>query len=281
MVKCGTMALSSVEFGRFIVVFERVKCVAERYGLSKEDFYNILDLFKKYSDIVAKVIIFGSRARGDYKKNSDIDMAIVFKKDNYKIYEIIEELETKNIIYTFDIIDFDKISNEKLRSYIINEGKVIFLSNEKGEMLVTLNKVMDKLENFKNAYNKLTESLNRDFLEDDIVIDAAIKRFEFTYELSWKLMKSYLEYTGSFESTNPRNTIKTAFKEGLILDGDIWLKMIVDRNKTAHTYDEKNALEVLKNTKDIYVPLFKNLISKIEDELRDQGDSPLGHDSII
>ena len=51
-----------------------------RYGFSKEIFYIIIDVFKKYSYVVEKVILFGSRARGDFKKTSDIDIAIKFKK---------------------------------------------------------------------------------------------------------------------------------------------------------------------------------------------------------
>lgn len=50
--------------------------MAEECGLSESHFYNLINVFKKYSDIIEEVIIFGSRSRGDYKKVSDIDMAI-------------------------------------------------------------------------------------------------------------------------------------------------------------------------------------------------------------
>lgn len=49
-----------------------------RYGFSKEIFYIIIDVFKKYSDVIEKVLLFGSRARGDFKRTSDIDIAIKF-----------------------------------------------------------------------------------------------------------------------------------------------------------------------------------------------------------
>ena len=57
-----------------------------RYGFSKEIFYIIIDVFKKYSYAIEKVILFGSRARGDFKRTSDIDIAIKFKKNPEKIY---------------------------------------------------------------------------------------------------------------------------------------------------------------------------------------------------
>ena len=76
-----------------------------RYGFSKEIFYIIIDVFKKYSYAIEKVILFGSRARGDYKRTSDIDIAIKFKKNPEKISNIIEDMEASNIIYTMDIIE--------------------------------------------------------------------------------------------------------------------------------------------------------------------------------
>lgn len=128
-----------------------------RYGFSKEIFYIIIDVFKKYSDVIEKVLLFGSRARGDFKKTSDIDIAIKFKKNPEKISNIIEDMEASNIIYTMDIIDYDKISNDKLKSYVDSEGEIIFLSDDEGGVLLTTNKLEDKLRDLKKAFSKLKE----------------------------------------------------------------------------------------------------------------------------
>ncbi|WP_205739389.1 hypothetical protein [Halocella sp. SP3-1] len=48
------------------------------------------------------------------------------------------------------------------------------MSNEKGEIMVTLNKIKGKLFNLKNVFKKLDESIKRDYRKDDIVLDAAI-----------------------------------------------------------------------------------------------------------
>jgi predicted nucleotidyltransferase len=158
--------------------------MSERYGISRRDFYKFINIFKSYSKIIEKVILFGSRARGDYRQTSDIDIAIKFRTDNNKIYNIKEDIENQNIIYTFDIIDYDKVQNQKLKEYIDNEGEIIFLSNKEGEVMVNINRIKDRLEDFKKAFKKLEEIVSRNYLEDDIVLDAAIQRFEFTYELS-------------------------------------------------------------------------------------------------
>ncbi|MGL5965052.1 MAG: nucleotidyltransferase domain-containing protein, partial [Fusobacteriaceae bacterium] len=51
------------------------------FGLKENEFYLIIDILKKYIKEIEWVKIFGSRARGDFKKYSDIDLAIVLKKD--------------------------------------------------------------------------------------------------------------------------------------------------------------------------------------------------------
>lgn len=239
----------------------------DKYGLGKENFYKLIDVFEQYAEIIENVTIFGSRARGDFKVTSDIDIAIKFRKENEQLYKIIDELSQLNIIYTLDVIDYDKVCNEKLKKYIDSEGKTIFQTNSGGKVIETMNKVRDKLADLERATLKLHQSLERDPDIDDLVIDATIQRFEFTYELSWKLMKSYLEYNGNLDVTSPRRTIKEAFKDGLIIDGEKWLKMLEDRNRTSHTYDEGTAFEIYKNIKQDYITIFDALIAKMKERL--------------
>ncbi|WP_186579855.1 HI0074 family nucleotidyltransferase substrate-binding subunit [Aquibacillus kalidii] len=237
------------------------------YGLTSDTFYTIINTFKNFSNSIEKVILFGSRARGDYKVTSDIDLAIVFRADNEKIYKIIDDLSEEKIIHTFDVIDYNKINNQKLKNYINDEGKTIFLTKPNGKVVDNMNKVADKLTDLEKAIKKLHESLERDPSNDDIVVDATIQRFEFTYELSWKIMKAYLEYNGLLEVSSPRRTIKEAFKERMIKDGDNWLKMLEDRNRTSHTYDEATALEIYGNIKSIYINLFVDLLIDMKKRL--------------
>ena len=230
------------------------------YGLPKGSFYKIINTFTKYANIIDTVILFGSRARGDYKITSDIDLAIIFKKENEKLVHIMDELLEEAIIYTLDVIDYKEITNQVLKDFIDKEGIAIFTTNTNGNVVDNMNKMMAKMEDLVRALSKLKESLSRDPEKDDIVIDATIQRFEFTYELSWKLMKSYLEYNGVTDISSPRSTIKAAFKEGIITDGELWLKMLEDRNRTSHTYDEATALEIYNNIKKDYLALLDNAL---------------------
>lgn len=239
------------------------------YGLSKNVVSKIVNVLAAYAEMIEKVVLFGSRARGDYKLTSDIDLAIKLRGNKNQLSNIIDDLSEENIIYTFDVIDYDNISNEKLKGYIDIEGKTIFQTNSQGQVISTMNKVIDKLGDLEKAVKKLREALKRDASQDDLVIDAVIQRFEFTYELSWKLMKAYLEYNGNLETTSPRRTIKEAFKDRIIIKGEKWLKMLNDRNRTSHTYDEEIAYEIYMNVKEEYSALFDGLLVEMKKRVKE------------
>ena len=82
----------------------------------------ILDVILKYTT-PKKVIIFGSRARGDFKKTSDIDIAIDSEEDIDFVREILdEEVET---LLKFDVVNLRKV-NEDFKRRILEEGIVIY-----------------------------------------------------------------------------------------------------------------------------------------------------------
>lgn len=98
-------------------------------------------------------------------------------------------------------------------------------------------RIVEKYEDFKTVLKRLEEGMSIQ-PDKDIIMDGAIQRFEFVFELSWKLMREYLKYTG-LEINNPRTVIKYAYQNGIIEDGDKWLKMLSDRNMTSHLYNQK------------------------------------------
>jgi len=71
---------------------------------------HVLDYLKEEN---VTIILFGSRARGDFNKFSDIDIGIIpnGQIDNRKIILLKDALENMNIPYTVDIIDLSKVSN--------------------------------------------------------------------------------------------------------------------------------------------------------------------------
>lgn len=117
----------------------------------------------------------------------------------------------------------------------------------------------ERIHDFVNALSRLREALEKD-ITDDIIIDGIIQRFEFTFEQSWKVMKLYLEDQGVLdEALAPRSTIRVAFKHKIISNGDLWIEMMLDRNRTSHMYDETTAKNIVERIKKIYINEFNNL----------------------
>ena len=111
-----------------------------------------------------------------------------------------------------------------------------------------MNRFSQKKEDFLNALDRLQEALQQEPTE--LVIDGTLHRFEFTFELAWKLIKSYLEYMGVAETTgSPRETIQNGFKQGIIENGEEWINMMLSRNSLSHIYDEKTSREMYNKIK--------------------------------
>lgn len=95
------------------------------YGIRDNLFNELLNLFKKEN--IDKVILFGSRARNDYKNNSDIDLAIIFDSDDNDNYiKLLTKLEELNTLFKFDVIDYNKITNATLKQEIDKDGITIY-----------------------------------------------------------------------------------------------------------------------------------------------------------
>ncbi|WPX09831.1 nucleotidyltransferase substrate binding protein [Caldicellulosiruptor danielii] len=130
-----------------------------------------------------------------------------------------------------------------------------------------LEKIRNKFANFRKALLKLKEAVE-ERSDNPLLYDGAIQRFEFTYELAWKLLKAYLEYQGIVSISSPRAVFKEAFSVCLIENQEKWLRMIEDRNLTVHTYDECVAKAIFERIKSDYLPLFEELEKRFEELIR-------------
>lgn len=90
-----------------------------------------------------------------------------------------------------------------------------------------------------------------------------IKSFEYTFELAWKTLKDFMEYSGQTDFYGSRDVIRKAFQLDLIEDGHGWMEMLKSRNKTSHTYNEKTAREICTAVTTQYYQLFCRLEKKL------------------
>ena len=93
----------------------------------------------------------------------------------------------------------------------------------------------------------------------DLERDGMIQRFEYTQELAWKLLKNYIEYQGEAQMGGSRDTIRQAFRLGLIENSEPWFDMLESRNLTSHVYDEATEMTVIERIVDTYYPILSLL----------------------
>lgn len=125
-----------------------------------------------------------------------------------------------------------------------------------------MERLKQRRDDFFNALERLQEALKEE--ESEIVIDGVLHRYEFTFELAWKTMKDYLEYLGVIDKTgSPREVIQSAFKQGLIEDGEMWITMMLARNNLSHLYDEQASRNIYHDIKEKYVKEFTKLKERI------------------
>lgn len=98
----------------------------ETFGLKETTIQKIRSIFIKYLAI-EKVILYGSRAKGNYKNGSDIDITLIGDSLTYKLISDIEnDLDELYLPYTFDISIYKFIENDKLINHINRVGKVFY-----------------------------------------------------------------------------------------------------------------------------------------------------------
>ena len=91
-----------------------------------------------------------------------------------------------------------------------------------------------------------------------------IQSFEFTQELSWKVLKDYLEYQGFIGIIGSRDAYRNAFNRGLISDGEKWMELIKLRNLSSHTYDESDAVKLETEINGNIINLFSALETTLD-----------------
>ncbi len=126
-----------------------------------------------------------------------------------------------------------------------------------------------RFEHFIKAFRQLKKAkelkVERDFTE--LELQGVIQAFEVSQELSWKVMKDFLEDQGKTDLFGSKNAVKEAFNVGLITNGEIWFDMIKSRNLTSHIYDESEVLVILEIILNDYLPVFIDFENKMKSYL--------------
>lgn len=127
-------------------------------------------------------------------------------------------------------------------------------------------------QRFSN-YQKALAQLER-FIEPPALNEreqlGLIKAFEYSFELAWNTLRDLLRSQGNATLLGSRDTLREAFRLGLIEQGETWMLMIQDRNLTSHTYNRATADAIADHITDRYLPCFRQLHSRLELRLQQE-----------
>jgi predicted nucleotidyltransferase len=100
------------------------------FGLYPNSYKQLLSIFQKCENI-EKVIIYGSRAKGNYREGSDIDFTLIGNLNYDDILKLKHEFEESTIPYLIDISIFSDLQSESLIDHINRVGKIFYNRSEK------------------------------------------------------------------------------------------------------------------------------------------------------
>ena len=121
-----------------------------------------------------------------------------------------------------------------------------------------------KVRQFEKALGTLQAVLQA--APSEIARDAAIQRFEYTFELCWKTLSLYLREMHGIDCRSP----KSCFREGLAVGlynaatAEKLLRMTDRRNETVHTYNEELANKIYGEIRNVYRGLMDQLLHSLK-----------------
>ena len=132
-----------------------------------------------------------------------------------------------------------------------------------------MDRLRKQIEDFRKALDRFEEavSLANENKGDKLypfLRDSAIQRFEFTFEIFWKLVKTAMKELEGVECNSPKSCMRELFKNRYVTEEELrkLLQMVDDRNLTVHTYQEKLAEELFER-----LEAYAGLMGRVEESL--------------
>ena len=133
---------------------------------------------------------------------------------------------------------------------------------------------MKKFDNFVSNLAVLSTARQQD-LSNEFILSGIADKFALQFELSWKLLKSLLQYEGDpLGSTgSPREILKGSYRCFGFVDEELWLSMLRDRNTLERSYDQEELRRIIDLILDRYIPAFEALRVSIEERYGEDLDT--------
>lgn len=231
-------------------------------------FEDISRILKRLLPADYGAVLFGSQTIGGARAGSDWDIGLIGPEPlrGAVVQSIRDELEELPTLQTFDIVDL-ATTPEQFRQSALRGARAIV----PGAALERFTEIMTMpaddeidLTAFETALARLADALRQ--VKTEWTRDAAIQRFEFTFELAWKTMMHAARTEGVDSGASPKQALKAALRLGWITDDELWLGMLKDRNMTTHTYKEQVAEDIFDRLPD-YQRALSELLARLKQVL--------------
>lgn len=198
-----------------------------------------------------RIVLYGSRARGDHRERSDIDLA-VFGAPPKSYSAFLDSLDELPTLLRFDLV------------FVTDQTSRDLLKNIEQDGITLMSKLKEKYDKLAKAVSRLQESI-ADFerYHMDSIRDGVIQRFEFCAELAWKTLREYLIDQGYQNVNSPKAVMRLSYEDGIINNDAAWVSLMNARNLTSHTYDEDTADEIYHLICQSYVVLLNELVQDL------------------
>lgn len=138
---------------------------------------------------------------------------------------------------------------------------------------------LQRYDSFHRANKRIQEITESDKKVDDLSeleMEGLVQRFEYTFELAWKVLQDFLRYKGYEGISGPNPVLQKAFEDGLLSDHDSWRRMAKARNTTSHIYNEGEAGEIVVKIYDEYSKLLRQLDNRLFKEKQNMNNNQDG-----
>jgi len=98
-----------------------------KYGLSERTLNTLNSIFKRYSGI-KEAVLYGSRAKGNYRNGSDIDLSLKTNEDftHRNLLRLMDDFEDSDMPYLVDVSVYEELSNPDLKAHIDRVGIILY-----------------------------------------------------------------------------------------------------------------------------------------------------------
>jgi nucleotidyltransferase substrate binding protein (TIGR01987 family) len=179
-----------------------------------------------------RVYFYGSRAAGEEREGSDLDVA--YDDPDCKEEEAVAaEVQRLPTLLKIDVRNLAR-TEPRFRNRVESTGRVLYSATKRLRF-------EDALANFRTACDRFVQALAERpvFYQvgfGDAYTDVIAKRFEFAFEMAWRTLARYFDHVG-IGCADPRACFKEARSQGIVSDEAVWLEMIEHRELLADTYD--------------------------------------------